>query len=291
MTIDSSIVGTPLIENTVEVSWRHTTNFAAAVGDLNPRYLDDSREGGIVAPPLFAVAVTWPQSLNIRDYLEIEGFPWEVLSTQVHYFEYLRFHRPVSPGERLTVGGEVCAVLPRSSGTLFVIRYDARDHDGQVVFTEHTGAVLRGVQCTDDGASTDELPELTRPATDEAPLWTRSLTIDPAMPFIYDGCSDIVFPIHTSQAFARAVGLPGIILQGTATLALAAREILDHQADGEPQRLSDIGCLFTGMVLPGTSIQVRILERITSTDGCTVLFDVVDNSGLSVIRNGLARLA
>lgn len=291
MTIDSDIVGTPLRENTFEVFWRHTSNFAAAVGDTNPRYLDDSREEGTIAPPLFAVAVTWPQSLDIRDFLQVDDFPWEVLATQVHYSEHLRFHCPIRPGERLTVGGEVCAVLPRPKGTHFVIRYDARDDHGNDVFTEYTGALLMGVECCDEGSSTGELPDLPRPATDEAPVWTRTLPIDPALPFVYDGCSDIVFPIHTSRAFARAVGLPSIILQGTATLALAAREIVNREAQGDPLRLQSIGCRFSGMVLPGTAIVVRVLETVSSTDDCAIMFDVIDHKGLSVIRDGVVRLS
>ena len=41
-------------------------NYAAALDDANPRYLDDSLPGGLVAPPMFAVAVTWPISERIR---------------------------------------------------------------------------------------------------------------------------------------------------------------------------------------------------------------------------------
>jgi hypothetical protein len=49
-------------------------------------------------------------------------------------------------------------------------------------------------------------------------------------PYVYDGCTNIYFPIHTSVGFARMVGLPDIILQGTATLAYAARELADREA-------------------------------------------------------------
>jgi acyl dehydratase len=46
-------------------------------------------------------------------------------------------------------------------------------------------------------------------------------------------------------------GLPGIILQGTATLAIALREIIEKEADGNSGRISSLFCRFTGMVLPG----------------------------------------
>ena len=47
--IESSAVGREFAPHEREVTWRDITNYAAAVGDTNPRYVDDSRQGGIVA--------------------------------------------------------------------------------------------------------------------------------------------------------------------------------------------------------------------------------------------------
>ena len=38
----------------VEVGWRESMNFAASIGDANPYYFDDTREDGIIAPPMLA---------------------------------------------------------------------------------------------------------------------------------------------------------------------------------------------------------------------------------------------
>ena len=51
MEISSRFVGTPLKPLETQITWRQTTNYAAALGDANPRYLDDERPEGIVAPP------------------------------------------------------------------------------------------------------------------------------------------------------------------------------------------------------------------------------------------------
>ena len=53
--VSSTFVGTTLKEYTADVTWRRTMNYAAGTGDMNPWYLDDEREGGIIAPPMFAV--------------------------------------------------------------------------------------------------------------------------------------------------------------------------------------------------------------------------------------------
>ena len=78
--------------------------------------------------------------------------------TQVHHTETLEFHRPLRPGDRLTVKGRVAAILPHKAGTRVVMRFDALDETGEPVFTEHIGALMRGVTCSDDGLCPDRLP-------------------------------------------------------------------------------------------------------------------------------------
>ena len=64
MKLSPQFAGTHLREYTTTVSWRDSMNFAAAVTDNNEVYFNDEREGGIIAPPMFSVALTWPVSEN-----------------------------------------------------------------------------------------------------------------------------------------------------------------------------------------------------------------------------------
>lgn len=98
-------------------------NYAAAITDTNPCYFDDERTGGIIAHPLFCVAVTWPILGNIWDYIESDEFPLEVIPTMVHYTEHSEFHRPILPGDILTIGGTVAAILPHKAGTMWRFQY------------------------------------------------------------------------------------------------------------------------------------------------------------------------
>jgi acyl dehydratase len=145
MELSSRFVGTPLKDYHTEITWRQTINFAAAVDDNNDSYMDDEREGGIIAPPMFSVAVTWRILGRIWEYIEAKDFPLEVLVTQVHHTEALEFHRALRPGDRLTVKGQVAAILPHRAGTRVVMRFDAMGQAGEPVFTEHIGALMRGV--------------------------------------------------------------------------------------------------------------------------------------------------
>ena len=108
-------------------------------------------------------------------------------------------------------------------------------------------------------------------------------------PFLYDGCTGISFPIHTSVAFARSTGHPDIILQGSATLAYVARELLEREVDGDPQRLREIGCRFTGVVIPGHPVRLELLRRGSEGRDTVVSFRVLDEQGRSVVRWGFAR--
>ncbi|MCG6879842.1 MAG: MaoC family dehydratase N-terminal domain-containing protein [Deltaproteobacteria bacterium] len=288
MEISSELTGTPLKEFSTEISWRHTTNYAAAIQDSNPRYFDDERPDGLLAPPMFSVAVTWPVLERLWDFIELDHFPREILTTQVHYSEHLRFHAPLRPGIRVRIRGKIAAILPHRAGTHMVIRLDAEDQDGNAIFTEHIGGMMRGVRCLGEGAGKKTLPGTPESVGPAEPVWHHQVHIDPLLPYVYDGCSDIVFPIHTSPGFARQAGLPGIILQGTATLALAAREIVNREADGNPERLKELSCRFTGMVIPGTMITIQFLGSAKRKGYVDLFFQVLNHQGQKALSRGYA---
>ena len=286
MNIDSAFVGTKLSPHQTTVAARQTTNYAAAIGEHAGCYFDDTRPGGIVAHPVFPVAVTWPVTSHLDQFIQDSRFPLELMAMQVHHTEHIALHHPIRPGQTLTVAGTVAAILPHRAGTRVIMRYEAADDGDRPVFTEHIGALLRGVKCTDDGRSLPRMPDEPSPDPSGDPVWQQDMVIDPALPYLYDGCSDIVFPIHTSPAFARDVGLPGIILQGTATLALAVRVVLDRESGVDPSAVTEIACRFTGMVFPGSRITVRLRRRSITDDRVTLGFDVIDAMHQPVLRKG-----
>ena len=291
MQLDPAFVGTCLKEYRCTLDWRQSMNYAAAVQDPNPWYFDDERADGIIAPPMQAVALTWPIFERFHEFAPKDGFPLEAMQRQVHYTEHLIFHRPLKPGGDLIIQGRIAAILPHRAGTHVVVRLDARDAAGAQVFTEYQGGMLRGVTCGVKGKGQQSLPDVPRALADPPVLWQAKIFIDPLAPYIYDGCTHIFFPIHTSRHFARAVGLPGIIVQGTATLALAAREIVNREGDGDPRKLKILSCRFSGMVLPGEEIMVRLNERRSVPGGWDLFFEVLNASGGRAVSHGNARIA
>lgn len=281
--IVSDVVGLKIPAVERRVTWRETMNYAAAVGDLNPRYFDDTRPGGIVAPPMFAVATTWPIVTGMQGLLG-DAIPPAAMSRLVHASEHLVFHQPLRPGRAFRIGGEVTSLTATRAGALMTLRFDATEADGTAVFTERVGAMFRGASC-DPSALPGESPA-SAPLPDEGrePDWEAEIPVSREAAHVYDGCTNIVFPIHTSRAFALGAGLPDIILQGTATLATAARELVDRDGEGDPGRLQELACRFTGMVIPGSTIRIRAWKK----DAQIALFEVL--GGGKKISQGMARL-
>jgi acyl dehydratase len=265
MEISSSFAGRRSRPHEVEISARRAMNYAAGVGDPNPFYFDDERPEGIIAHPMLPVSLSWHMTVHRDEFWEADDFPPEVAARQVHYSEVLELHRPVRAGETVRVEAEVAAVIPHRAGTIMLVRYEGTSA-GEPVFTEHAGAMLRDVKCSDGGAGKDLSGLSERFSTGGAgPKWATTLHIDPLAAHLYDGCGDVFNPIHTSPAFAHAVGLPGPILHGTATLAMAMREIVNREADGDPRRVAAIRAHFTGMVGLDTDIRIEMLG--TQEDG------------------------
>ncbi len=119
-------------------------------------------------------------------------------------------------------------------------------------------------------------------------MWEAYVPVSPGLPHRYTACADIYNPIHTERTAALAAGLPDIILHGTATHALAARELVEREASGDPARLARIACRFGAMVLPGTAITVRARGEGRWREGRAIFFEVQSAEGGPAIRDGVA---
>jgi acyl dehydratase len=296
MKLDPHLAGVVLEPFLVKTEWRETMNYAAAVFDDNPFYFDDEKPDGIVAHPMFAAAATWPVAENLAGHIREGSFPREALAFLVHHEEHIFFHRLVRPGEELAISGKIAAILPRRSGARAVVRLEATDAQKRPVFTEHIGAVLRGVECDGPGKGQEALPNFFQASfdPDQAPgenPWRAEIPIPNWMPHIYDGCSGISFPIHTSPKFARGVGLPGVILQGTALLAIGVREIVNREAKSDPRALRELFGRFTAMVEPGSAITVQKTGESSRKGAKGVHFEIINEKGQRAVSGGYAAVS
>ena len=280
--IDSAFVGKPWRGVTRHSTWRDTTNYAAAVGDLNPVYFDDEREDGLIAPPLFAVTLGWPLIADIHEYIDLP-YPKAVFHQLVHYTTFIDFNRLIVPDTRVHVQGDIAAIAPHRSGTECVFRFRVSDEQGEPYHTEYMGCVLRDVTCTDDGKGMDEMPRLPKETFDSPPRWQVEVHMGEAQAHIYDGCTGIVNPIHTSPRFAHSVGLPDPIIQGTLTIATGVKEVIDRELACNPLHVRRISAKLTGMVFGGDVLDVQLLHRHETPEDTTLYFQISNRRTQQVV--------
>ena len=84
----------------------------------------------------------------------------------------------------------------------------------------------------------------------------------------YAGASGDFNPIHYSDHFATALGLPGVIAHGMLTMGTALRVVTDWV--GDPARVTSYSARFTRpVVVPDDAdgAEVRFTATVTSVDG------------------------
>jgi acyl dehydratase len=274
--------------------------FAAGLGRDDPCHLDTRRERGVLAHPLFPVCLEWPAVLAMGDRLAAAGLARDEAGRGVHHTHDLVVHRSARAGDRLRTTATIVSVDDRPSGVLAVLRLDTVDDSGAPVATTAMGTLYRAA--APPTSSPTSLPAGPRPrseaqASDDgggAPRLTRRLPIASTAAHVYSECARIWNPIHTDPRTAARAGLPGIILHGTATLALAVSSVVDHDGGGDPERVRRIGARFVGMVRVPSEIEIRILDRTAGAgvpSGDLVRFDVRDSGGRTVVADGTVVLA
>jgi acyl dehydratase len=254
--------------------------YAAALGETAPRYLDARQAGGPAAHPIFPVAYEWPLALALHARLA----PDALQRRSVHAAHDLTIHRPPRAGETLLTRARVVALASRRPGAFLVVRYETVDGTGRPVTTTLYGSIYRGVTLTGPDRVEVPWPAPAAPAGELPVLATVAVAANLA--HVYTECARIWNPIHTDTAVAEAAGLPGVILHGTATLALAVSRLL-ALSDADPARVRRVSCRFTGMVrLPSTvTVRARPLAGAPVT-----LFDALGEDGRAVLSEGALHL-
>ncbi len=291
--IRSAIAGTEVGPLRHDVDARWLMAYAAGLGETDARYYDTLRSAGPLAHPIFAVCYEWPVALEVRA-VAIQA---ELAPLGVHATHHLTIHRPPRAGDALLTSARIVRVARRPRGTLVTTRFTTVDERGAPVTTTDYGSFYRGVEC--DGDATVEPAAVgawtsrhARPADDAAathaaddaePTWTESVPIPAEAAHVYTECARIWNPIHTDIAVAKAAGLPGLILHGTATLALAVSRVVRRELAGEAERVREVTARFTGMVLMPSTVTVR--RRRDDA----LAFDAVSADGQAVLSDGRIR--
>jgi len=244
--------------------------YAAAVGETDPRLLS-----GEQAPLLYGVVPSWDL---VSDTIK-RTVPVAARGRLVHGEHIIRSARPLRAGDRLSSRARLVSVRPVSTGTVIVAEEESRDDDGRVLVHQFSTAFLLDV-IAPEAVGTPPA----RPAVVHGDSAVVELPTDAGLPARYAAASGDHSPIHLDDDAARAIGLPGVILHGMCSLAIAARAVV-AAADGDPTRLRAIACRFTDVGYPGTPLVTTVTGA-----GAERGFRVDDPDGRAILTSGWAEL-
>ena len=282
------MVGTKVGSIATQIDLRWTMAYAAALGDFSPCYINTNQAAGILAHPLFAVCFEWPAAGSIR-HTARASLSQEEAVRGVHATHLTITHRLVHPPEHLITSAEVIGVERRKPGAYEVAKFDTIDGKGAPVCTTYYGTLYRGVDVKGPDRPA-ELPRLASPSCPGPPPGDYRIPISAGAAHIYTECARIWNPIHTDIAVATKAGLPGLILHGTATLAMTVSRIIEAEASADPTRVAGIQARFGAMVLMPSELTVRIAAREQTPAGTAISFETLNADGARAIRDGLVVL-
>ncbi len=267
--------------------------YARAVDADLPIYVDESREGGIVAHPLFAVRAFHETLVKAASDPDL-GLD---LARLVHGEQDMRFHRIIRPMDLLQVRGAIHDIRTMEKGTTVTVRLYAYI-DGRVAVEAFSNLFIRArakdrreKAAAGGKKGTGEAVSIPESARGDAPIVVKSsMTIDKDLPARYAEASLDRNPIHLDENIARSAGLPGVILHGLCTMALSANPLIASLCDGDPARLKRLAVRFSKPVLPGDTLTLEAWKGESHDGRNTYNFEVLNQSDVPVITRGVAEI-
>jgi acyl dehydratase len=269
---------------TSDVTLAAMQDYARAYNDDNPAFFDASRPGGIVAPPMFAVAVTWDAVMGAA----MDPSVGADLLRSVHGEQDMEFIRPMRPGDVITSVAKIASIETKVTGETMTIVVEARDRTGAAVQKTQFSIFVRGRRNRDVAAAAE--PRIVEPERGE-PLFSVAQTIDKDQTFRYAKASGDRNPIHVDETVAKMAGLPGIIVHGLCTMAFTSKVIIDKVCGGDPTRLKRLRVRFSRPVIPGQTITTKVWSDGEQNGRRVFAYETFNAEGQAVIKSGLAEIA
>lgn len=287
MPVSARALGAELGPRTVAVSTRAMLAFAAAIGETGSATFDDAGPEPLVAVPAFCVTLEWPV-LSSPARADVLGLTPVEMRRAVHVEQDSTFHRVIRVDDHLVTRATIAGIRATRAGALVRTRLTTVDAaTGAPVVTTQHAVMYRGVGV--DGETVSSTGDRSQPGDPGAELPAIvPIAIARELAHVYTECAGIWNPIHSERRAALDAGLPDVILHGTATWALAGREIVRACAGGRPARLKRLRGWFAAPVVPGTSIT---LHHSHPTREGILAFMVRDADGRAVVTDGVAEIA
>jgi acyl dehydratase len=261
-----------------DITAEETKKYAYGYNEDLSMFLDESRPGGLVAPPMFGVKYAglciaqafFDQDLGVN------------FARLVHGEQSMEFLAPVKPGDKISSVGRIARIEQKSTGEIFAVETSSRNQTGIPVLKQTATFFIRGKQ-----PESTQKKRVQKPAERDY-LFTQDMQVKHDQTYIYAEGSGDHNPIHVDPAFAKQVGLPGIILQGLCTSAFCFKAIQDNVCGKDPAKVQSLQVRFARPVLPLDTVTTRAWIEDKMSGRTALGFDAVNQKGDIVIRNGLA---
>ncbi len=284
MTIDpAKIASIAAYSEVIDYSGKQTRLYALAVGagsdpmdEGDLAYVDPGRP--LKTLPSMAV-VLCPRETPTFDQLSI-NHPEMML----HAEQQLTIFKPLRPSGKMVIEDRIGAVFDRGPERGAMIHYQVSgryEDESEPCFMTTMVSLARG-----DGGFGGTPPDPARKAQaipDRLPDIELQCATRPEQALWYSLTGD-TNPIHISPRIAKKVGFERPILHGLCSYGMICRVLIQHFADGNPDRLKQYDVRFSAPVTPGDTLQISVWREGSNQ----VTFRVTSAmTGQKLLDNGL----
>lgn len=281
MGLNRNLIGKLYPPQDYGVTAEATMRYARAYNEDNPWFLDPTRPGGIVAPPMFGVVMGWMPIMLVMTDTELGADLLRLL----HGEQDMEFYRTVAPGDIVTSTAQITAIEEKPTGESVTVKVNSINQRGESVQRMQFTAFIRG---RGKRERRDEDVAESPPASE--PVLRVSQIIDSDQTYRYAQASGDHNPIHVDELMAKMAGLPGIIVHGLCTMAFTSKVMIDHLCDRDPCRLKRLRARFSRPVFPGQTITTAVWSRPGRNDLQVYAYETKNPEGKAVIRDGIAEV-
>ena len=278
MPLNTALVGKTYEPKTFEVTGDAIEKYARATNDTNERYLagDDA-----VASPIFPIVPAFQFLMEAGMDPELQAD----LLRLVHGEEEHVLRKPIKAGDTLTVHPVIESIEQKETGETFTVKIDVTNQNDEDVATVRATSFIRG-----SGSGAKKAPGGGE-EEERKVVYEESVKVDDDQTYRYAEASGDSNPIHQDENIAKMAGLPGIILHGMCTMAMATKGAVDGLAGGDPTRVKRVAVRFSKPVLPGQELTTRFWELESSGGSTTYGFETYNPDGQAVIKNGRVEIS
>jgi acyl dehydratase len=261
-----------------EVTREKIVAYAEATNDEHPLH-----RSGELAPPVFGVVGSLINALAPSVMAMVPG---EVAMRVVHGEQEFHYHQPITPGMNLVSRAAPIGIRGASSGVVVVGKCVTETAVGELVVEQYASMFFRGAQLDVSEGAPMPSHAFDETVRDRGPDATVTHGYDADQTQRYSAASGDPMPIHLDDNFAKAMGLPGIIVHGLCTMAFCGRAVVGEYCDDDPTRLKRFAVRFAKIVQPSE----QVTHSLWRADNRRVVFETVSDNGNVAIRDGLAEI-